>query len=305
MGSSAAGIVEEIGPLVKHHKLGDEVFGYVFRSPIEKSHQEYVTTQENQLGKIPRGFSMQQAVVLCNNFVSTWHTLTRDLNFELPWPKPHDYEPKEKNEWILVWGGGSSVGQYALQVLKYYGYQNIITTASKPHHEKLIKYGAASCFDYKDGNVVENILHFVQGKQGTTLIPHIVDCISSQSGSLSAISKLAQNGSRVAAMLPVVIKDAAEGVKPEYSMQPENAVQWADGVTVIGVRTHFYLENSFLAQHLQTTIMPAALDMGFVEPNEQIIVEGDTLLERAEKALSMLRRKEVSRGRLIWRVSDK
>lgn len=43
---------------------------------------------------------------------------------------------------------------------------------------------------------------------------------------------------------------------------------------------------------------------GIVTPQRQKIVEGDTLLERAQKALDMLRRKEVSMERLVWRVSE-
>lgn len=40
-----------------------------------------------------------------------------------------------------------------------------------------------------------------------------------------------------------------------------------------------------------------------VTPQRQRIVEGVTLLERAQKAMDMLRRKEASMERLVWRVS--
>jgi hypothetical protein len=40
-----------------------------------------------------------------------------------------------------------------------------------------------------------------------------------------------------------------------------------------------------------------------IKPNKQKIVEGETLLQRAQTALDMLRRKEVSAERLVWRVS--
>lgn len=41
-----------------------------------------------------------------------------------------------------------------------------------------------------------------------------------------------------------------------------------------------------------------------VEPNAQKIIEGETLLERAQAAMDALRRKEASSERLVWRVSD-
>jgi hypothetical protein len=50
--------------------------------------------------------------------------------------------------------------------------------------------------------------------------------------------------------------------------------------------------------------MPAMLKGGIVHPQKQRIVEGDTLLERAQKAMDMLRQKQASMERLVWRVSD-
>jgi len=44
--------------------------------------------------------------------------------------------------------------------------------------------------------------------------------------------------------------------------------------------------------------MPALLASGIVSPNRQKIVEGNTLLERAENALDLLRRKVPSAERL-------
>ncbi len=50
--------------------------------------------------------------------------------------------------------------------------------------------------------------------------------------------------------------------------------------------------------------MPAMLAQGIVKPNKQKIVEGKTMLERAQRALDTLRSKSVSGERLVWRVAD-
>jgi len=50
--------------------------------------------------------------------------------------------------------------------------------------------------------------------------------------------------------------------------------------------------------------MPTMLKERIVAPQRQKIVEGATLLVRAQKAMDMLRRKEASMERLVWRVSD-
>lgn len=63
-------------------------------------------------------------------------------------------------------------------------------------------------------------------------------------------------------------------------------------------------QNEFLAENLQSYIIPSLLADGVIKPNKYILVEGATLLERAEKALDLLRRKVPSAERLVWRVND-
>jgi hypothetical protein len=67
--------------------------------------------------------------------------------------------------------------------------------------------------------------------------------------------------------------------------------------------TNLQYKNEFFKEHLQSTIIPQLLAESVIKPNKQKIVEGETLLERAQNALNMLR-KEVSAERLVWRVSD-
>lgn len=121
MGDGTAGTVVEVGPDVKRLKVGDKVFGFTWRNGQEKSHQEFCTSNEWLFGKLPDGFTLQEAVTLGNNFVTVFHAITADLGIETPWPKPEGYVPKDGGESILVWGGASSVGMYALQILRWYG----------------------------------------------------------------------------------------------------------------------------------------------------------------------------------------
>jgi hypothetical protein len=50
--------------------------------------------------------------------------------------------------------------------------------------------------------------------------------------------------------------------------------------------------------------MPTLLAEGIVKPNKVKIVEGKTLLERAQKAMDSLRRKQQSGERLVWRIAE-
>ncbi|KAF2268745.1 GroES-like protein [Lojkania enalia] len=298
LGDGTAGTVIEVGPGVKRLKVGDKVFGFTWREQKEKAHQEFCTAPEWLLGLLPKGFTLAEAVTLPNNFVTVFHALTADLNIELPWPKPVNYIPRGADEGVLIWGGSSSVGQFAIQILKYYGYTKILTTASKRHHEKLRSFGAEFTFDYRDLHVVDDILNAER-------VSLVLDCIGSFQGSIKKIARIAKSESRVAILLPVIVRDSNEDVGPIYEMDVKKGVDWENGIDVRGVRTHSYLDhNEFFKYHLQADIMPTMLKERIVEPNNQKIIEGKTMLVRAQEAMNVLRRKGASGERLVWRVSD-
>jgi NADPH:quinone reductase-like Zn-dependent oxidoreductase len=312
LGDGVAGTVISVGPDAKRLKPGDKVFGFTWRSQKEKAHQKYACAAENLLAILPEGFTMQEAVTLGNNFVTAYHTLVMDLGFEFPWPKPNDFVPNNQHAPVLIWGGASSVGQYAIQLLKYFGHTQILTTASPRNHELLTNYGATKCFDYNEPDVVEQILEYAvslppnSNQDATTSnIPSILDCIGSAAHSISPLTHIAQPHSTIAILLPVILTPSTATTPPTYSMDvSRSSFPWSPNVTAIGVRTHFYLNNSFHAEHLQPTIMPEMLRRGIVKPNRVRIVEGETMLERAERALGLLREGGVSGERLVWRVAD-
>lgn len=171
-----------------------------------------------------------------------FHAVTTDLSLPLPWPCPESPSPPHANSPILIWGGSSSCGQYALQILGHWGYRNLLTTASPSHHANLLSLGAAHVFDYHSPDVAKQIIKTV-GKQ-VPAIPFVFDCIGSKYGSLAQIAKVAQKGTRVAVLLPVILKDATEEEAPEYAMDVGPHAPWVEGVEVRGVRTHFYAQVS-------------------------------------------------------------
>ncbi|KAI9791493.1 MAG: hypothetical protein M1816_003837 [Peltula sp. TS41687] len=316
LGANMAGTVVEVGQDVKKLAVGDKVFGFGWRGPKERAHQEFTTCSEYILGKVPENLTLQEAVTVPDNFVTAWHTITTHLGLPLPWPRPENYTAPHADDPLLIWGGSSSVGQFALQILKYYGYHNLLTTGSKQHHDYLKSIGAAQAFDYRDANVVDAILQVAAAAEGSgsgsgssstssPAVPLIIDCIGSKSGSVAPIGRMAQKGAKVAVLLPVIIQDATDDVAPEYSMEVGTQADWAPGVDVSGVRTHMYLVNNpFAKEHLQPTVMPICLAAGIVTAQRQKIVEGKTLVERAQRAMDALRRRQVSGERLVWRVSD-
>ena len=64
------------------------------------------------------------------------------------------------------------------------------------------------------------------------------------------------------------------------------------------------LQNEFFKDHLQADVVPALLEQGVIKPNKLRVVEGKTMLERAENARLILRNQAVSGEKLVWRIAD-
>lgn len=246
--------------------------------------------------------------------------MATDLGLPTPWPKPEGYVPAGADEPILVWGAASSVGQFALHVLRWYGYRHVLATASPSHHDYLRGLGASACVDYRDPDVAEKILaaasemHGKSGGDGAAkgTIPFIVDCIGSLDGSLRPIleKKIAQPGSIVAVMLPVILTRAGPDQVPEYAMDAGEVARGLgvtedSGIAVKGVRTHFvYEKNPVFKEKLPSEMIPVLLAQGAVTPQRFRVIEGDTMLEREENALRVMREGGVSGVKLVWRTSE-
>lgn len=283
----------------KSLRVGDEVFGFTFQEGKHRPMQTYITIPVTFLGKVPANISAQEAVTVPSNFCTAVHTITKDLQLQLPWPVPEGWVSSEADKPILVWGAASSVGQYSLQVLKHWGYRNVLAVASAKHHESLKALGATAVYDYNNEDSVKSL-------SSGPYIPYIIDCIGSLEGTLTPLSKIAEKDTKLAVMLPVVVSHASSSDAPTYEMDVSKVLvgQWKEGVELRGVRTHFYQDNELFKYHLQPDIMPALLQDGTIRPNKQRLVEGKTLLERAEKALALFRDGAVSGEKVVWRVGE-
>ena len=113
------------------------------------------------------------------------------------------------------------------------------------------KLGAKACFDYGEADVTDKIL--AEAKH----IQHIIDCIGQLQGTLRPLSRVAEKGTKVAVMMPAIVRDATAELEPIYSMDPKELLvgEWAEGVDLIGVRTFFYEEVRFSPFCLSTPLL--------------------------------------------------
>ncbi|KAJ3043775.1 hypothetical protein HDV00_004181 [Rhizophlyctis rosea] len=139
-GFDISGTVADVGPGVTGLKAGDEVFGkgnYAF-AEVTKAPAHY-------LHKKPSNFSHEQASTVWVGLATAIASLFSENGFGFP--RPQENQSFFRPEWILITGGATSVGLYAIQLAAASGY-SVITTASKKHESYLQTLGALHVIDY-------------------------------------------------------------------------------------------------------------------------------------------------------------
>jgi NADPH:quinone reductase-like Zn-dependent oxidoreductase len=114
---------------------------------------------------------------------------------------------------VLIWGGASAVGQYAIQFAKLGGLR-VLTTASSKNFDLVRGLGADLVFDYRDEGVVEKI----RAATGNAL-DIAIDTISEGKTPEQVTGAIGDKGGKVAIILPY--DSPRPAVKVSFSMLPD------------------------------------------------------------------------------------
>jgi len=202
LGVDTAGTVEEVGEGVTNVKKGDRVYTYLMVGKDARlgGYQEYSITDGDLLGRLPANVSFAEGCTLGLGSVTAAVGLFHNL--KIPFGGPASVDT------ILIWGGASSVGAYAVQFAKLSGFKNIIATASAKNFDYVKSLGATHVFDYKDPKCIEDIKVASQNNLSLAFdaVGATKDCIAA----------LGQNGGNVATSLGnSVPKELPSNVKAE------------------------------------------------------------------------------------------
>lgn len=150
-GNDFAGTVVAIGSGVRDRKLvGKRIASFADGHNNDYpsgSFAEYAIAKDGIYTVLPDSVSSVEASTLPLAYVTAAHGLYTSARLDL------EGKPKET---ILVWGGNSSVGRYALQLAKLRGH-HVITTANGGNNDELIKLGADKVYNYRDADVADKI----------------------------------------------------------------------------------------------------------------------------------------------------
>lgn len=194
VGCDFAGTVEDSNG--SSWRDGQRVAGFVQGttvSPTRGAFAEYVVVEASLVYSIPEGVSFQEGAVIPLAFATAVQALFQRLAL----PEPSS-EPATSSVPLLVNGGASSVGKYAIQLGKLAGLY-VVATGSKKNHELLKGLGADAVVDYTDPDWPEQVRSLTRDG-----LRHAFDCIA-EKGTVQAIAKALSpaDGGHVVTLLPV------------------------------------------------------------------------------------------------------
>lgn len=148
LGTDGSGEIAAIGPKVNDFKIGERVFFQGILGGLDSStFQQYAKMPSYLVAKTPQNISDDEAAGIAVAFfgaaIALYDTSGRGL--PAPWTDGGDRVGKGKS--IVILGGASSVGQYAIQLARLSGFDRIVTNANSAHHEALTSLGAHVVLD--------------------------------------------------------------------------------------------------------------------------------------------------------------
>jgi NADPH:quinone reductase-like Zn-dependent oxidoreductase len=194
--------------------------------------------------QIPHTMSFEEAATIPDNFVTAYLTAFTRLGLSAPDSFPAVAPPNDVTTPILIYGGGSTAGQYTIQLLGAAGYKNILVTASPKHHQFLKSLGAAHTFDYKSESLVNDIASAIGGERK---VKYAVDCISAQT-TLVHLAQVVAPDAKVAILLPIKEGDTlynGKGAQMYLELEaPEHLFQFEKTVELLGIAAFRYQDAS-------------------------------------------------------------
>ncbi|GJE93290.1 zinc-binding alcohol dehydrogenase family protein [Phanerochaete sordida] len=313
IGFGSAGFVKAVGENVKDLKEGDRVAAYNLPQSRNKSAQEYAVVPRWQVAKIPESVPLHEAASIPDNYVTAMFTVFGTPNLALPIPPslvPPSSVPTrpsvDLSVPVLVYGAGSSAGQFFIQALRLAGFTDVFAVASSKHHEYLRTLGATQCFDYRSRDVAAQIRAAAASTKHGRL-PIALDPIATR-GSLTLLSEvLASPAALPPARLAVLLayKDGDSVTNSPGTAMSLTPPRWLEdalagkNIDLVPVGTFRFGEDGFSRENIVPVILPQLLAEGKLRANPVRLLEEGTLLERVKTGLDLLRHNKISGEKLV------
>ncbi|KAL9937031.1 hypothetical protein V8E36_004266 [Tilletia maclaganii] len=210
LGSDFAGEVVEIltsagslAQLPNGIQIGSKVCGMVTGSVVGQgtgAFSEYIATSSRQVIRIPEEIPAKSAVTFGMSFWTSFHALYMRMKLEPPPRTTTSSDPTSSpggREAVLIWGGASACGLFAVQIAKA-SRCVVIATASSSSKNIVRHYGADHVIDYRQGSakVIENVHQLAPD------LRYALDCIGNEDSISTSILALGLHGGYVHHLMP-------------------------------------------------------------------------------------------------------
>ncbi|KAF3006884.1 hypothetical protein E8E13_011048 [Curvularia kusanoi] len=296
LGSDAAGVVVGIGTDVEGLQIGDRVFFQGIIGNYDSStFQQYCKMPSELVSKTPDSITDEEAsgIMLATMAVVTAFYAKEGHGMTPPWEEGGRHVGKGKA--IVIIGGASSVGQYAIQMARLSGYEQIITNASSNNHDFLKSLGAHVILDRSASTPTA----FFDALEGSPL-DFAFDSISAPATQRLGVEVLQKAGASGSHLITVhtVVPDvpSPEAKALGYSQEPHIEIK-----QILGIGSSPALRH--LSEPLARTLSgpDGLIDQRLFIPNRPHVVPGG--LSSVEVALD-LSKKGVSGRKVVIRPQD-
>ncbi|MGW5667541.1 NAD(P)H-quinone oxidoreductase [Micromonospora sp. NPDC003776] len=151
-GLECSGVVSEVGPEVTGWAVGQEVCALLAGG----GYAERVAVPSGQLLPVPAGVDLVDAAALPEVACTVWSNVVQLARLA-------------KGETLLVHGGGSGIGTFAIQLGAALG-ATVVATARAEKHARLRELGAAHTVDYREQDFVEEVHRVTDGRGADVIL---------------------------------------------------------------------------------------------------------------------------------------
>ncbi|KAG2074427.1 GroES-like protein [Suillus decipiens] len=212
LGQDIAGIVHEAGEGIKNFAKGDRVFSHSWFSDDRAAFQQFALGVADFTAKIPNNLGYDEAATIPLTFDTASIGLYCSSEFGLgltpPWVEGGIRAYRGTP--IVILGGSSAVGSYAIQLARLSGFSRIIATASLTHEKYLKSLGATHVLNR---DLSANDLKTAVSNVSRKPIKYVFDTISLLETQQVGWSLLAQDGRLLLTLPPLVEEEEKKGRK--------------------------------------------------------------------------------------------
>ncbi|KAJ9094733.1 hypothetical protein QFC21_005891 [Naganishia friedmannii] len=296
IGCDYSGTIVKLGEELKNKdwKVGDHVAGVVHGGKFEDkgSFAEYARVQSDLLWKVPSSgpVGLREAPVYGVGFVTAAQVLYTRLH--LPYPP----QKADRSDWILIYGGSTSVGMFATQLGKLAGYK-VIATASPKNFDLVKSYGADEVVDYHNVDQAIQDIKKITGGSLTKALDTIsegdsfkIALESLKSGKLNTLLQISDEGKKLAEQ---------KGIETELTLAYTlmgNAFEFIPGSTVPAIPS----DREFYVKLCKDT--PDFIQKYNIRPNPIKDMNGG--LEHILEGFEFMKSGKVSASKLVYKIAN-